>query len=173
MTREETKELLMMIQAVYPNFRVEPSQMGATINAWHMMLEEYSAESVGAALKIYTKTNNTGFAPSVSQLIGDMYAPTKNEQMTEGEAWHMVKKAIGDSGYHAQEHFDNFPPIIQKAVGSPTMLRQWGMTDSDEVNTVIMSNFQRTYRSLLSQEEFKNRVPEAIVEAVRPMIEAS
>ena len=167
MTRDETKELLMTIQAIYPNFKVVPSQMTATINAWHLMLEEYPADSVNAALKIYAKTNNSGFAPSVSQLIGGIYAPTNNDQLSEGEAWNIVKKAIKDSGYHAQEHFDNFPPIIQRAVGSPTMLREWGMTDSDEVNTVIMSNFQRTYRALLSKQDFNNRVPDAIADVVR------
>lgn len=167
MTREETKELLMMIRAIYPNFNVKPAEMTPTINAWHLMLEEYSTENVKAALNIYVKTNNTGFAPSVSQLIGSMYEPMENEQLSEGEAWYLVKQAIQGANYHAEENFENLPPIIQRAVGGPSMLRQWGMTDSDEVNTVIMSDFQRTYRDLLSKQKFTLKVPAAITDNLK------
>lgn len=162
MTRDETKELLMMIKAVYPNFGIRQEEMTATINAWHMMLEEYPADGVIAAFKIYVKANNTGFAPSVSQLIGAMYQPKENRQLSEGEAWAMVKKAIKDGNYHAEERYNELPPIIQRAVGSPNMISQWAQTDSNEVNTVIMSNFQRTYRALLSKQSFNDKVPETL-----------
>lgn len=179
MTRDETKELLMTINAVYPNFRVKPEQMTFTINAWQALLEEYPADAVNAALQVYIKTDNNGFAPSVSQIIGAMQNVRHHEELTEGEAWAMVKKAIGDSGYHAQERFDELPPIVQKAVGNPSMLRQWGMCESDEVNTVIMSNFQRSYKAELSRKEFNDSIaPEladiirGITEKVTPRIEA-
>ena len=179
MTRDETKELLMTINAVYPNFRVKPEQMTFTINAWQTLLEEYPADAVNAALQVYIKTDNNGFAPSVSQIIGAMQNVRHHEELTEGEAWAMVKKAIRDSGYHAKERFDELPPIVQKAVGSPSMLQQWGMTDSDEVNSVIMSNFQRTYRAELSRKEFNDSVSpkltniiKGVAEKVSPRIEA-
>ena len=50
------------------------------------------APAVKAALQIYLRTNNTGFAPSVSQVIGCIYALKDNEELTEGEAWALVKK---------------------------------------------------------------------------------
>ena len=165
MTREETQKLLLTINSIYPNFK--PENPTLAIDSWLWALEEYPFNAIMASLQVYIKTNNSGFAPSVSQLINGIYSAKTNDQMTEGEAWHMVKMAIGDSGYHAQEHFDNFPPLIQRAVGSPTMLRQWGMTDSDEVNTVIASNFKRTYRALLSKQEYNNRVPKKLADLVR------
>ena len=167
MTREETKELLMMIKAIYPNFSIKPEEMTATINAWHLMLSEYPIEGINAALQIYVKTNNTGFAPSVSQIIGCMHKPSEVEQLSEGEAWNMVKRAIQDSAYHSKERFNELPPIIQRCVGSANMLFQWGQTDSDTVNTVIMSNFQRTYRAVLSKQDFNNKVPEQIADIVK------
>ena len=159
MTREETKELLMMIRAVYPNFNVRPEEMTPTINAWHMMLEEYPAQAVSGAFKMYVKTNDTGFAPSVSQLIGCMYKPKENDRLSEGEAWALVKKAIKDGNYHAQEGYDKLPPEVQRAIGGAEMIRFWASCDADEVNTVIMSNFQRTYRAILSKQEFDDRIP--------------
>ena len=167
MTRDETKKLLMMIRAMYPNFNVKPEEMTPTINAWHLMLEEYPAPAVKTALQIYVKTNNTGFAPSVSQLIGCMYAPIANEQLAEGEAWALVKKAIHDGNYHSQERFDELPPLVQRAVGNSEMIHYWASCDSDEVNTVIMSNFQRTYKALLSKQEFSDKIPAQLVNIVK------
>ena len=165
MTKDETKKLLMMIEAAYPQSKFEnPAE---TIAAWHFLLEEYPANVVMAAFQIYVKTNNTGFAPSVSQIIGCMHKPSEIEQLSEGEAWNLVKRAIQNSGYGAEEEFEKLPPIIQRCVGSANMLHQWALTDSDEVNTVIMSNFQRTYRAVLSKQDFNNKVPEKISDVVK------
>jgi len=169
MTLEETKKLLMAIDATYPTFKTENPMV--TAETWHWALEEHPAEAIMAALKIYINTNNTGFAPSPSQLIGAMQSVRHSEELTEGEAWTMVKKAIGDSGYHAQERFDELPEIVQKAVGSPSTLRGWGMCDSEDVNTVIMSNFQRAYKAELSRKEFVESVPAALSDVIKGLAE--
>lgn len=167
MTKDETKKLLMMIEAAYPQSKFEnPAE---TIAAWHFLLEEYPANVVMAAFQIYVKTNNTGFAPSVSQIIGCMYKPSEVEQLSEGEAWYLVKQAIRDSGYHAQERFNELPPLVQRAIGGASMLHQWGQTDSDEVNSVIMSNFQRTYKALLSKQAFNDKVPDQLSGLVKAL----
>ena len=165
MTIDEIKKLLAYAEALFPTFEVKDPM--TTAEVWHMELGDYSAREVMAALKIYVKTSNTAFAPSPSQLIGAMNSVRHNEELTEGEAWTMVRKAIGDSAYHAQERFDELPETVQKAVGSPTMLRQWGMTDSNEVNTVIMSNFQRAYKAELSRKEFNESIPSALSDVIK------
>ena len=82
MTRENTVDLIRSIVSLYPNWK--PENLTETVNAWHWALEEYPAAIVKAALQIYVKTNNTGFAPSVSQIIGCMYKPSEVEQLSEG-----------------------------------------------------------------------------------------
>lgn len=170
MTRDETKELLMMIKAIYPNFNVKSEEMTPTINAWHLMLEEFNYMDVKKALSIYVRTGNTGFAPSVSQLIGALYKPQEMEQLSEGEAWALVKKAIKDSNYHSAERYAELPENVKKAVGGSQMLREWAMCDSNEVNTVVMSNFQRAYRTIVSKQEFNNKVPPQLI--VKPGVAA-
>lgn len=169
MTREDTVSLIRSIVSLYPNWK--PENLTETVNAWYWALEDYPAAGIKGALQIYIKTNKTGFAPSVSQLIDAMHAPQNRGELTEGEAWHMVKKAIADSGYHAQERFDELPPLVQKTVGSPVMLKVWGQTDSDEVNTVVMSNFQRSYRAMLSRQEYDNKVPPQLENLVKGLAE--
>ena len=164
MTINDTKKLLAAIDAIYPSFKVD--NPNATVEAWHWALEEYPVEAVKAALAIYIKSNNTGFAPSASQLIACMYKPKETAELTDGEAWYLVKKAMNGSAWHSQENFDKLPPLVQRAIGSPSVLRQWGMTDSDEVNTVIMSNFQRTYNALISKQEFNNKIPPKLSQLV-------
>lgn len=169
MTLEETKKLLMTINAMFPAWKIDNPQ--ETSSAWHWALQDYPAEGIMGALQIYLKTDKSGFAPSVSQLIGCLHEPKQVEQLSEGEAWYLVKQAIRDSGYHAQERFDELPPLVQRAVGGASMLHQWGQTDSDEVNSVIMSNFQRTYRALLSKQEFHDKVPIAVSDLVKQLAE--
>lgn len=158
-----------MIEAAYPQSKFDnPAE---TIAAWHFLLEEYSANVVMAAFQIYVKTNNTGFAPSVSQIIGCMHKPNEVEQLSEGEAWDLVKRAIQDGNYHAEERFAALPTEIQQAIGSANMIQQWAQTDSDTVNTVVMSNFQRTYRNICERERFNNKVPTQISDLVKGLAE--
>lgn len=167
MTRDETKELLMMIRAIYPNFNVKPEEMTPTINAWNLMLEEFTAKDVKNALQVYVRTSNTGFPPSVSQLIGALYMPKEQAELSDGEAWALVKTAIRDGNYHSEERYAELPESVQRAVGGAKMIREWAMCDSNEVNTVIMSNFQRAYRSVVSRKEFQEKIPEQLVEKER------
>lgn len=171
MTLEETKKLMITINAIYPNWKVENPE--ATVKAWHWALEEYPAEAVNGALQIFLKTDKAGFVPSVSQLIACMHKPKDQDRMTEGEAWYLVKKAIADSNYNAKERFEELPPEVQRAVGGYEMLRQWAMTDSDEINTVIMSNFQRTYKAVVAQNEYAERVPAAISDMVKNLADGA
>ena len=164
MTHEDTKKLLASINALYPNWHVEnPAE---TVNAWHWALQEYQPEAVKAALAIFVKTNNTGFAPSVSQLIACMHRAT-DDSLTEGEAWALTKRAISDGNYHAAERFAELPEDIQDAIGGPDILREWAQTDSNTVNTVTMSNFQRAYRAVVSRKQFNAKIPPQIAEVVR------
>ena len=170
MSREEVQRLLISIQSLYPTWKVEEDEMTATINAWHWALEEYPAPEVKAALQMYVKTNNTGFAPSVSQIINGIYKPMEKDTLSEGEAWSLVKRAIQDGNYHAEERYNELPPLVQKAVGSPNMIHQWAGTDTDEVNTVIMSNFQRSYRIIVKREQENvriNPVVKGLIEATK------
>lgn len=164
MTRDETKKLIRGLTALYPNWK--PSNLTDTVDVWQWALQEYSQEAVQSALTIYIKTNGTGFAPSVSQLIDCMHAPKENSRLTEGEAWALVLKAIRNSGYNSEKEFAMLPAPVQKAVGNASMLRQWAMCDSDEVNTVIMSNFQRSYRVCVDRERFTEKIPPRIGEVL-------
>lgn len=161
MTKEETVQLLMMISAAYQNFK--PENKAETVNVWHMMLEEYDANAIFTALKAYIATNTTGFAPDIGKLISQLneLKKTANPELTETEAWALVSKALRNGAYGSETEFAKLPEDVQKAVGSPEMLRVWA-TDSDFNESVVSSNFMRSYKTTLKRKNEIERLPQSV-----------
>ena len=85
------------------------------------------------------------------------------------EAWSLVSKALRNGYYGAAEEFNNLPPLVQKAVGSPDNLRNWSQTDVKAIETVIQSNFMRSYVAIVKREYEIKKMPadvQALIENV-------
>ena len=157
MTEKEVKQLLAMTQAVYPNYN--PPSREAAVNAWLMCLSEYDNNVVVAAFKAYITTDTSGFAPSIGQLIDKLHAIQNPQELNEMEAWSLVSKALRNGYYGAVEEFNNLPPLVQKAVGSPDNLRNWSQTDTNSIENVVQSNFIKTYRAVVNRENEIKKMP--------------
>ena len=161
MTREEVKRIIQIMCATYPNYH--PSNLTDTVDAWHLMLEDYSYNEIAVALKAYITSDTSGFAPSVGQIIGKLKFISAPEELTEMQAWSLVSKALRTGYYGAEEEFAKLPQEVQKAVGNPSNLRQWSQTDAESVENVIQSNFLRTYRSVLQREREMQKMPSDVL----------
>ena len=159
MTRDQVIDLLMVIQAAYPNYN--PQDKTIAVNTWHMMLADYDYQVVMAAVKTYIATNRSGFAPSIGEVINCIQSITTPDDMSESEAWSMVRKAIGNSAYHCLEEFNQLPVAVQKAVGSPSQLRSWAM-DEEFNESVASSNFMRAYRTEIAKQHRDACMPEDV-----------
>ena len=84
MTREDVIKLLMMVQAAHPNYK--PPDKTVTVNMWHEMLKECDETSVMMGLKEFIKTDTSGFAPSIGQIISKMETVEKRIQISELES---------------------------------------------------------------------------------------
>lgn len=160
MTREETKKIVMVIVATYPNWH--PLDMSLTVDAWTSALDGFSYQQISTALKAFILTDTSGFAPSVSQLIGLLDRVGNNQELNEMEAWSLVSKALRNGYYGAEQEFEKLPPLVQKAVGGPSQLRNWSQTDSESVENVIQSNFMRTYRAELARSRELRKLPDNV-----------
>lgn len=163
-TRDETINILMMIQAAYPSFKV-PNKTIA-VNTWHSLLSEYKYSQVGASLKRYIQTNKNGFAPSIGQIIDGISEIFSEDEENEMKAWMLVQKAIRNSAYHADEEFDKLPKIIQKAVSHPRQLQEWAMMENVDGRAwnVMQSNFMRTYRAEVEKEKEMRKLSPDLLE---------
>lgn len=157
MTRDETIKLLMVIQSAYPNFK--PPDKTVAVDTWYTMLRDMDYNVVQMGLRAYITSDTSGFAPSIGQLINTIYLTQNPQELNEMEAWALVSKALRNGYYGAVEEFDNLPPLVQKAVGTPDNLRNWSQTNTESVENVIQSNFMRSYRTVVKREEEIKKMP--------------
>ena len=157
MTRKETISLLTIMQAGYADsFRgMSDDVLNATVALWHGMFRDDDYNAVMMAVKSFMSHDTGRWMPTVGQIRSEMVSlcPSSGGDLTENEAWAMVYKAVCNSSYNSKEEFSRLPPMVQKAVGTPDQLRMWALMEADEVNSVIASNFQRSFRSAKAQAE--------------------
>lgn len=167
MTREQVGKLLMTIQAYYPNYN--PPDKEITLNAWHIMLAEYPEELVLQALRACITTNTSGFAPDVGQIMSKIQTISQPQELDGMAAWGLVSKALRNGTYGAAEEFNKLPPLVRQAVGMPDNLKNWATSDYQTIETVIQSNFLRTYETVVKRANEINRMPDDIKSLIEKM----
>jgi len=160
-TRDETKQLLMRISSVYPNWKPQ-ADLTYIADTWSEYLSEYTYSEMKTALKAYISTDTSGFAPSIGQLIDKLHTINTPEELSEMEAWSLVSKALRNGYYGAEQEFEKLPPLVQKTVGTPSQLRNWALADMESVESVIQSNFMRTYRLVINRKKEISKMPNDI-----------
>ena len=160
MTGGQVGKLLMTIQAYYPNYN--PPDKKVTLNAWYIMLAEYSEELVLQALRACIATNTSGFAPDIGQIISKIQTISQPQELDGMAAWGLVSKALRNGTYGAVEEFNKLPPLVRQAVGMPDNLKNWATSDYQTIETVIQSNFLRTYETVVKRANEINRMPDNI-----------
>ena len=147
----------------YPNYK--PNNISETVDVWHMMFADYDYNLVAMALKAYILSDTSGFAPSIGQLVAKIQTLTKPQELSEMEAWSLVKKAISNSAYDYVEEFHKLPHIIQKCIGSAYQLKCWAL-DEDFNEQVASSNFARSYRTMVARQEEFVKMPQEIKDVI-------
>ena len=165
MTREETVKIIRIMVDSYPNYK--PNDISETVDVWQMMLSDYDYNLVAMALKAYILSDTSGFAPSIGQLVGKIQTITRPQELNEMEAWSLVCDALKNCGYNYVEEYKKLPPLVQKAVGLPTQLREWSLTENLN-KEVIGSNFMRCYRIEVERQNEISKMPQN----VREMLES-
>ena len=160
MTRDETIKILMMVQAAFPNYK--PQDKTVAVNTWFLMLADYPYQQVQMALKAYIATDTSGFAPSIGQIIDKMQTITNPAEINEMEAWSLVSKALRNGNYKSREEFDKLPDPVKEAVGSPENIHNWAQSDIKSIESVIQSNFIKSYRLVVNRQKEIQKLPKEI-----------
>lgn len=154
MNREETLAIMGVLKAAYPNYYRDMKRGDAegVVDLWHTMFASDPAEVVAMAVKAHIATDTKGFPPHIGAIKESIRKLTQPTEMTEQEAWALVSKATKNGTWGYKEEFEKLPPVIQKLVGSPNQLREWAAMDSEVVQSVVASNFQRSYKARAASE---------------------
>ena len=170
MTRDDTKKILTVMLITWPNFK--PELTSEFVDIWHVMIGDLDYQQAQAALKAYAQTDTSGFAPSVGQLRAKVVELTTAAEMFEGEAWALVRRAIGRSAYYSSEEFTKLPKIVQEAVGGPETLKSWAAMDEDELD-YARGDFQRRFSAAKARQKERMQLSDDLKDILdrRPKIQ--
>lgn len=160
MEREEFKTLVKAMKAVYAQPTFIPDQ--DAFQVWYELLKDLPYKQVHIAIQKHMLTER--FPPTIADLRtkASEVVEKQLEEMSELEAWSLVRKAIGNSGYHAEEEFQKLPEACKIAVGTPENLREWALMESEQVGTVEQSHFIRNYRTAVKRLSEEKKIPESL-----------
>lgn len=169
MTNKETAQIMTVLQAVYPNsFKALSTELlTATVKVWATVFKDDDYDVVQAAVLGHISSSTDKFMPPpgvIKQRIISM--KTAESDLTPAEAWQLVNRATQRGIYNAAEEFDKLPPVVQRIVGSPNQLKEWAMMDAETVQSVVASNFQRSYTIRAGKEREYMALPSAVKETI-------
>lgn len=146
LSREEFIALAKGMKAVYtqPTFLPDMS----AVEVWYQLLNDIPYPLLNSAIQAYMKINESSFPPSPASLR--KYATRGTEAGDESKAleeWGCVRKALRNSIYGYEEEFEKLPETAKRTIGSPSILKDWAQLEVEEVDTVIQSNFLRSWRA--------------------------
>lgn len=164
MTIQETGIVMDILTVAYPGFYTGKNAQdpGKTLKLWAEMFRDDDVKIVAAAVKALIATKTDTFPPSIGAVKEKMRQIFQPEEMTELEAWSYVRKAIANSAYRSQEEFEKLPPVVQSVVYTHEQLKEWARMDEKTINSVVSSNFQRSYKAKAKQVREFNALPSDI-----------
>lgn len=164
MTYEETLAIMSVLKAAYPNYYrdMKRAEAESVVRLWTDMFKDDPAELVAVAVKAHIASDEKGFPPHIGAIKNAILKIRLPDEMTELEAWALVKKALGNSAYNSVAEFEKLPPVIQRLVGSPAQLREWNQVKPETLDSVVASNFQRSYKTRAASEREMMALPQDV-----------
>ena len=161
MTIKEAAQIIGILQFNYPDTMRDLTGEAYKIyvRQWHSFFADDDYKIVEAAVRAHIATSTDHFMPNVGQIKEEIRKLTAPDELSEAEAWAKVSKALSNGLYGYKEEYAKLPPAVQRAVGTPQTLREWAMLDTETVQSVIASNFQRSYRAAAKQEAELAKLP--------------
>ena len=186
MTIQEMAQIIDILSIEYPQISQKTDEeKTAMVNLWAGMFADDQWKMVAMAVKAFMASDEKGFPPHMGQIkaiINKMTIPPELK-MNELEAWTLVRNAIHGASIQdwsrkrqedgtmgppsAVVQFNQLPKILQKLVGDPKQLALWEALPDDEINTIIQSNFMRSWRSKVSHEKEMLSLPSDVREGMQ------
>ena len=151
-------KLLTLMQAEYPTSfsGLDERMMALKKQLWKAEFENDDLNMVYAAFRLYARDNEK-FAPTIGQIRSKMaflsQLSSKDDELTEQKAWAMVSKACRNGIYGYRTEFEKLPPIVQRTVGTPEQIQTWALMDAETLESVVASNFMRSFRTVQTREK--------------------
>jgi len=164
MTVLETNLVLGTLQSAFPSFYRGLGKKNAQdiADLWTKMFEDDDFKMVMGAVQALIATRTESFPPTIGEVKAKLAMLKEPEDISEQEAWAMVSRACQNGYYHSKEEFEKLPEVIQRSIGNPDQLKIWAQMDSETVESVVASNFMRTFRVKKQQQKELDMMPNEI-----------
>ena len=161
MTFDETNTILTLLQTEYPQSfaKMDDRAMAMKLKLWASEFQHDDYRAVYAVVRAIISSGGREFAPNIGVIREKLRSFSADGELTENEAWALVSKAICNGIYGYAEEYAKLPPAVQAAVGRPEQLKEWAVMPVDEVQSVVASNFQRSYRIVAQRERELAKIP--------------
>ena len=158
MNRTEVVQVITILAGNYDSIaNKDKKQKEIMIATWYECLKDLDYKLVEMAVK---KTIITSpYPPTIHEIrknVADIINPQKDNVL---EAWEEAYKMMSRGTYMTREEFDSHSPIVKKFIGSLEQLKNYAMTDTDVINTVVKGQFMKQYEVLKNREKEINMLP--------------
>lgn len=171
MTENETKVILSMIETNWQKF---PNSQAA-IELWSEAFKDDAFPVVKTAVMSLINTDTGEFRPTIAKVRRKMHDIVYGERLSETEAWLLVKGSLHEAQEDpehltgAKAAWNRLPEDIRKLV-TPRQLMEWNWLEVSQLDTVIQSNFLRSYREVRDRKYDRETIPKQTakqIEAIR------
>ena len=169
MNKSETASLMAIIKLAYPQYYSRQDEILSAVSLWSEMFKEDDFKVVSAGVKSFIASDTKGFPPSIGMIKQYISKITTPEAMTEVEAWGIIKKALRNSSYNSKEEFEKLPEELQRLLGSHTQLKEWAREEMTTLDSVIASNFMRSYRARIQSIREYQALPKDVKQFIGKM----
>lgn len=144
MTREEFGQIATGLRAVYQIIGTQEA-----FDVWYQLLGDLDYKTASMATQAYMQSEHFPPTPADIRKYAEQITRPLTNDMTENEAWALVRKAINNGIYGYKEEFDKLPKLIREVVGRAENIRELAQLEVSELETVEKSHFVRNYRAKL------------------------
>lgn len=159
MTENDAIKILAMIEANWQPVRNQQ----AAIELWASCFRDDPVELVETAVLTVIQTSDIAFRPTVGMIRRKMRDIIHGEMMSESEAWQTIKSVLPKAQESpetlkgAREAWNLLSEDLKKLV-TPKQLLDWNSVEPESLDTVIQSNFMRSYREIRERKYAKEAV---------------
>lgn len=164
MTRAEILQILAILKAAFPHSykNMGKRDIEALVNLWLRQFATEDPQIVSAAVDSLIATRKEGYSPTIGEIKEQIYLLQNHSGIDEAAAWHLVSQACRNGLYGYREEFNKLPPEVQAAVGGPEQLRTWAAMESETVESVVASNFRKSFRTTQERRKQLAMYPDSV-----------
>lgn len=170
MTRDEFAKIVTAMKAVYTDPKFLPDKYA--IGVWYGFLKDIGNAECQAAVSEYIATHK--FPPTIAEIRELVLKHTQQgEEMSISslQAWNLVRRALSNGYYGAEEEFSKLPDAVQRTIGSPANIREMSLMDTDAVERVEKGRFIHAYEATVQRIKDEEKIPPSIRTLIQKVTE--